>query len=205
MKVLPTRLLPLCGVLAVVPGFAETHDVPFFMAAGDGLRQGFARVINHSDAQGTVEVRAVDDSGHSPPAITFALEPNGVVHFNSADLENGNATKGLSGIGPGSGHWRLTFDSTLTIEVLAFVRSRTGFVTPVHDVALVSDNTHYVPTFNPGSNLNQQSKLRMINPTYSGSGPPGYRARTTGGSTRCRSGSASGIAPQTPITIPRKE
>ena len=165
MKVLPTRLLPLCGVLAVVPGFAETHDVPLFKAASNGLQQGFARVINHSDAQGTVEVSAVDDAGHSPPAITIALEPNGVVHFNSGDLEQGNAAKGLSGgIGTGSGDWRLTFDSTLTIEVLAFVRSWTGFVTPVHDVALVSDNTHYVPTFNPGSNLNQQSKLRMINP-----------------------------------------
>lgn len=44
------------------------------------------------------------------------------------------------------------------------MRSSTGFVTPLHDVALVSDTTHYVPIFNPGSNVNQQSKLRMINP-----------------------------------------
>ncbi len=161
----PRMSLALCGILCCLPAFAETHDVPLFMAASNDLQQGFVRVINHSDAQGTVEVRAVDDAGHSPPAITIALAPNGVVHFNSGDLEQGNAAKGLSGgIGAGSGDWRLTFDSALEIEVLPFVRSWTGFVTPVHDLALVSDTTHYIPTFNPGSNLNQQSKLRMINP-----------------------------------------
>lgn len=159
------KALGLGGVLCCLSTFAETHDVPLFMAASDTVRQGFVRVINHSDAQGTVEISAVDDTGHSPPAVTLTMEPDGVVHFNSNDLERGNANKGLSGgVGTGSGDWRLTLDSSLVIETLAYVRSSTGFVTPLHDVALVSDTTHYVPIFNPGSNVNQQSKLRMINP-----------------------------------------
>ena len=88
----PTRRLALTAVLCglaifAAPVFAETHDIPLFKAASNGQQQGFARIINHSDASGTVEVRAVDDTGYSPPAITIAMAANGVVHFNSNDLE----------------------------------------------------------------------------------------------------------------------
>ena len=159
------RLCPCAASFLVCLSFADAHHVPLFMSASNALQQGFVRVINHSDDRGTVEVRAVDDTGYRASALTFTLAPNGVVHFNSNDLEQGNANKGLSGgTGAGSGDWRLTFETSLIVETLAFVRTSTGFVTPMHDLALISDTTHYVPTVNPGSNLNQQSKLRVINP-----------------------------------------
>ena len=144
--------------------------VPFFLAASaleiDG-RQGFVRVVNHSDRAGDVRIVATDDAGTSPDAVILSLEPDETQAFNSQDLEEGNADKGLStGTGAGTGDWRLEFDSELEIEVGAFVRTADGFLSAVHDVVTVDEFTdsYYVPVFNPASNVNQRSRLRLINP-----------------------------------------
>lgn len=87
-----------------------------------------------------------------------------VVHFNSDDLEHGNPGKRLTGAtGAGTGEWRLVLDTSLDIEVLAYVRTFDGFLTTIHELAVEADRTHYIPTFNPGRNVNQQSVLRLIN------------------------------------------
>lgn len=145
--------------------------VPFFPAASawerDG-RQGFVRVVNHADRAGDVRIVATDDAGSSPEAITLSLEPDETQAFNSQDLESGNADKGLSGgTGAGTGDWRLAFDSAaLEIEVAAYVRTADGFLTGVHDTVAKDDLTgsYYVPVFNPASNVNQRSRLRIVNP-----------------------------------------
>ena len=140
------------------------HVVPLFMSASNAQQQGFVRIVNHSDSAGTVHIRAVDDTGHEAPALTLSLAAGAVAHFNSNDLENGNTDKGLAGsTGAGNGDWALVLDTNLDIEALAFVRTSTGFLTPIHGMALTADMTHYIPTFNPGSNSNQQSSLRLIN------------------------------------------
>ena len=134
--------------------------VPYFPADGPG-RTGFLRVINHSDEAGEVFVEAVDDAGVRAGPVRLTLGAQQAVHFNSADLENGNVAKGLdSGIGPpAAGDWRLALISPLDIEVLSYVRTEDGFVTAMHDVA--ADGM--LPTFNPGSNQNQRSILRVVN------------------------------------------
>lgn len=144
--------------------------VPFFLAASaferDG-RQGFVRVVNHSDRAGDVRVVATDDAGTSADAVVLSLEPDETQAFNSEDLEAGNADKGLSGgTGAGTGDWRLQFESDLAIEVGAYIRTTDGFLTAVHDVVTVDGFTdsYYVPVFNPASNVNQRSRLRLINP-----------------------------------------
>lgn len=144
--------------------------VPFFLAAAalesDG-RQGFVRVVNHSDRAGDVRIMATDDAGTSPDALTLALEAAETQALNSQDLEAGNTDKGLSGgTGAGTGDWRLEFDSDLEIEVAAYVRTTDGFLTAIHDVVALDEFTgfYYVSIFNPGSNVNQRSRLRLINP-----------------------------------------
>ena len=144
--------------------------VPFFLAASafesDG-RQGFVRVVNHTDEAGDVRIIATDDAGMSPDAVTLALDPDQTRAFNSEDLEAGNAGKGLSGgTGAGTGDWRLEFDSDLAIEVGAYIRTTDGFLTAVHDLVALDGLTgsYYVPVFNPASNVNQRSQLRLINP-----------------------------------------
>ena len=143
------------------------HTVPLFPAASDALgRQGFVRVINHSDEAGDVTIDAFDDTDRDYPASTLTLDANQTKHFNSNDLEMGNSAKGLTGgSGAGSeGDWRLVLSSDLDIEVLAYIRTtHDGFLTAMHDTVRREGDRHRVPTFNPGSNTNQVSRLRLVN------------------------------------------
>ena len=145
----------------------KDHYVLMFPAAADPALQGFARVINHSAQAGTIEIEAIDDQGMMFGPVTLDIDANETVHFNSDDLENGNSAKGLStGTGPGEGDWRLRLSSDLDIEALAYIRTPAdGFLTSMHDlVPEGEDGRHRVAIFNPGSNLDQVSRLRLINP-----------------------------------------
>ena len=140
------------------------HRVPLFPLASDPFRQGFVRVVNRSDEAGEVSVRPSDDSGWDYEPVTLAIGAGRTVHFNSDDLEQGNAAKGLSaGVGAGQGDWRLALSSELDIEVLAYIRTGDGFLTSMHDLVPTSGDEHLVATFNPGSNERQESLLRLVN------------------------------------------
>ena len=148
-----------------VPGEQGVSSIPLFPAASNEDWQGFVRVVNHSDTAGEVMIEAIDDAGGPAPAVTLSLGALETTHFNSGDLEQGNANKGLSaGTGSGNGDWRLTLTSDLNIETLAYIRTGDGFLTSMHDVAPSSGNRSRVAIFNPGSNRNQVSLLRLINP-----------------------------------------
>ena len=143
--------------------------VPLFLAASaldaDG-RQGFVRVLNRSESGGEVRVSAIDDSGRRAGPVTLSIGRFETKSFNSQDLEQGNPGKGLSpGVGPGTGDWRLEFESDLDIQVSAYIRTADGFLASMHDLVVVEDRTgaHHVPVFNPASNTGQRSRLRLIN------------------------------------------
>ena len=142
------------------------HLVPLFPAASDADgRQGFVRVINNEARSGNVDIEARDDVGQVHETLELSVPANASVHFNSDDLELGNAGKGLTGsTGPGSGDWWLRLSSDLDLEVLSYVRTRDGFLTSMYDVAPVVGDRHTIAVFNPGSNLSQVSRLRLINP-----------------------------------------
>lgn len=150
---------------------AEYH-VPLFPTAGNEYRQGFVRIINHGDHHGEVHIQAVDDTGHEADEVTLTIEGDATVHFNSDDLEDGGTDaegKGLAGrTGPPmGGDWRLVMTSSLDIEVLAYIRHRDGFLTSMTDTAPAGSGRRYrVAVFNPGSNVNQVSRLRLINPAH---------------------------------------
>ena len=138
--------------------------VPLF-PSDTGERQGFVRVINYGGKAAQVRIVAIDDAGARAPHLTLAVGAGEAVHFNSSDLEGGNPDKGLSGSsGRGNGDWRLQLESTGELAVLPFVRTADGFLTAMHSTAAVLDSHHRVPIFNPASNANQRSRLRMVNP-----------------------------------------
>ena len=161
------RIGVLAGVAVAGASWASGSDrmVPFFPAASDALgRQGFVRVVNHSDEPGDVTIEAIDDEGASYGPVMLAIEAHAAVHFNAEDLEGGNVDKGLTGrAGAGQGDWRLNLSSERRIEVLSYIRTRDGFVTSMHDTVPWRDGGHRVAVFNPGSNEDQQSLLRIAN------------------------------------------
>ena len=90
------------------------------------------------------------------------------VHFNSQDLELGNVDKGISGgVGQGTGSWRLELTGNDYIAVLSYVRTPDGFLTSMHDKVRGGYSggvyRYEVRTFNPGTNRNQESMLRLVN------------------------------------------
>ena len=150
------------------PPSAATHTLPLVTAASNRALQGFVRIINHSNHAGTVRIHAIDDTGRRFGPVSLSLGAGEAAHFNSRDLESGNASKGLSGgVGDGTGNWRLELASELSIETLAYIRTPDGFVTSMGEVAAETEegsNRYHVPFFNPGSNANQLGVLRLINP-----------------------------------------
>ena len=160
---------------AAVPGLPSprsgaggVYRIPLFAAASNPLgRQGFARIVNRSDRAGEVQIVAFDDSGMAAAPVTLPIAANETKHFNSGDLEDGNAGRGIEeGTGPPEeGNWRLELTSDLDLEVLSYMRTRRdGFLTSLHDVVPRTESTHRVVTFNPGRNQNQVSWLRLMNP-----------------------------------------
>ncbi len=132
--------------------------------ASDPVREGFVRVINHAAEAGEVTIEAVDDTGMRLGPITLSVDAGATAHFNSGDLEDGNADKGLpTGVGSGEGDWRLVLDSDLDFEALSYIRTADGFLTAMHDTVPVRDGAYEVAIFNPGSNPNQVSGLRLVN------------------------------------------
>ena len=142
----------------------SSHHVYLFPSASDAnRRQGFARVVNRGGA-GSVEIRAYDETDNEYETVVLQMDAGETVHFNSDDLETGNAAKGLSGsTGAGEGDWRLVLTSALELAVLAYMRTEDGFLTSMHDTVPENAGVHRVPIFNPASNRNQVSQLRLIN------------------------------------------
>ena len=143
------------------------YTLPLIRPAGHG-QEGFVRIINHSNASGAVRIEGIDDAGTRNGPITLSLEAHETRHFNSGDLEEGNTSKGLSdGLGNGTGDWRLELTTDLDIEPSAYIRTPDGFLTAMHAVARTADVggevEHHVPIFNPASNRNQVSGLRIAN------------------------------------------
>lgn len=162
---------PAPPAVPVVP-VERTHRIVLFPAASrwtEGGYQGFARVINHSEAAGEVRIEAFDDEGDAHGPLTLDIGAGESVHFTSDDLEQGNAGNGLDGAaGEGEGDWRLELTSDLELEVLAYIHTTDGFLTALHDRVPVGAAGHQVALFNPGSNASQVSRLRLVNPGTEG-------------------------------------
>ena len=149
--------------------------VPLMLAHGDTRtladgstlgRRSFVRLINHSDQSAVVRVTAVDDTGMRSALSPLNLTPWQTLLVNSNDLENGNPAKGITrGVGNGTGNWYLEVaPSRPEVEVLSFARTNDGLLAPIHAQVPSYGGTYRVATFNPGSNRNQASRLRLINP-----------------------------------------
>lgn len=162
-----TRLASPVDTRTAVESEANAKALAFFPSSSQisGM-QGFARVVNRSTRAGDVTIVAIDDAGNRFDALTLSIDAGETAHFNSDDLENGNEDKGLSGgTGRGQGDWRLELSSTLDFEALSFIRTPDGFLTSMHDTVPIENGIHHVAIFNPGSNANQRSMLRLVNTT----------------------------------------
>ena len=153
------------SVVAVAQEQETSQLVPYFPAASDSRPEGFVRIVNNSDLAGTVTIVAVDDAGSASDELTLALSANETVGLDAGDLETGAHDAGLTGsTGVGQGDWRLRLTSELDIEPQAFARTPDGALWGMHETAPAPDGVYRIVTFNPGSNANQVSRFRLVNP-----------------------------------------
>ncbi len=157
-------LTNLSGMVAI--NGAGDHVIYFGNPASEPARQTFLRIINTTNQMRTVAIAGIDDAGNPAPGgnILFDLVPNESKQMNAGDLENGNPGKGLAGmLGDGEGRWRLTVSHSGGIQVMSLVRTPDGFLTNLSRVTPITGNVNDVWFFNPGTNPNQVSSLRIIN------------------------------------------
>ena len=160
--------------------------VPFFPAPG-GFRQGFARVVSSiagEPGQDTSDRAWIYASGQDSSPSRLLLGPRNARHFNADDLVSGNPGKGLRTTTESEAGDTLTVYASADIDVLSYIRTADGFVTSMHDTVpwrspdharldVLRGRTveesgraaggHVVPIFNPASNPNQRSMLRLVN------------------------------------------
>ena len=165
------------GMASPAPSHATIREdgarvIPFLpVVSGGGFPRGFARIVNHSDVPGTVVIHGTDDAGTVYGPTALELEARQTRHLDTDSIAACTVVDDAAGRPDRAGaeSWRLSLDSDLDIEVLAYIRTEDGFVASMHEVAGTTRNAsgetvHEVPFFNPGGDHSQASHLRLINP-----------------------------------------
>ncbi len=154
----------LTNLSAVAPGTGNTRELHLVEPADETLRTSSVRVVNTSNNVATITIAAVDDAGAVAPGgdVIFSLNPNAAREIPISDLESGASD--LSGmLGNGEGRWRMTVSSDNSIEVMSLVETEDGFLTNLSRAVPTASNVHEVLVFNPASNIERRSKLRIVN------------------------------------------
>lgn len=166
-------LLLAAGLLPAGHCIGETVvDVPLVRAASHPTQQSFIRISSLGEA-GVVALHAYDDQGLYRQS-TVEIDADATVGLNSNDLEQGNRGKGFGpGLGTGTGDWTLQLRSEIDFKAGSYLRTADGFLTsmgsallPLSAAAIGLDGegcAFEVNIFNPASNHNQRSWLRLIN------------------------------------------
>ena len=162
----------LAGLVLLCGGaLAQRYAVPLLAPPGaSGEPEGVLRIVNSAAESGTVSIYAIDDAGVRSGPATFTLNASAAAEFTAAELQSGNAARGLDGgIGAAAGDARLVIETDLDIVPLAFVRAADGTLSAMNETvrATAAQAGRYrydVPVFNPAADAVQASRLRLINP-----------------------------------------
>lgn len=170
-----TRRLARAGSLACIGlvgianiATAETvFDVPLMRGADHPTQQGFVRIT--AVESGTISIDARSDTG-VVASTSLAVEGGRTYHFNSDDLEMGNRDKGIDpGIGTGFGDSYVQLTADFEFVATSYMRTGDGFLTGMGNTLVPTDGASFgtacvyeATIFNPASNTNQVSSLRII-------------------------------------------
>ncbi|PKM05789.1 MAG: hypothetical protein CVV14_14915, partial [Gammaproteobacteria bacterium HGW-Gammaproteobacteria-4] len=142
--------------------------VPIFNPAQNPNQLSRLRVINTNLQPVDILIQGRDDSGNlGLSTVSTTLAPLAAMELSSGDLENGNASLGLTGkLGNGVGKWQLTVSATARITVQSLLFDPLGKLT---NLSTVSDLSQPMPgeemlwMVPPASNTQQQGFVRLIN------------------------------------------
>ena len=156
----------LAGTASVAT--AETvFDVPLMRGADHPTQQGFVRIT--AVETGTISIRAWSDAG-AEESTSLSVVGGRTYHFNSDDLEMGNRDKGIfPGIGTGFGDSYVQLSADFEFVATSYMRTLDGFLTAMGNTLVPTDGESFgtacvyeATIFNPASNTNQVSSLRIV-------------------------------------------
>ena len=158
----------LASIVMCVVSQGAAHHVHFFPNGSDPVTgTGVLRIINHSSEEGSVSVVAIDDAGTRSESTTFQVAAEGITTLRSADLENGNSSLELTGIGSGQGPWRLELTTDLDLEILSYVIGTNGQVSPMQ-IPVFGNNGRFQFSFSDPPDTSIEYFLRLINRSTDG-------------------------------------
>lgn len=110
---------------------ANHWQVPIFNPAENRNQVSLLRLVNPGATEVDVSVRGWDDAGRPGEAtLSLRLPAHAAVELESADLEAGNAAKGLAGrLGDGQGKWRLAVEASGELAVQSLLADPLGKLT----------------------------------------------------------------------------
>lgn len=147
---------------------AETvFDVPLMRGADHSTQQGFVRIT--AIESGTISIKAWSDAG-AEESTSLSVVGGRTYHFNSDDLEMGNRDKGIfPGIGTGFGDSYVQLSADFEFVATSYMRTGDGFLTAMGNTLVPTGGESFgtacvyeATIFNPASNVNQVSSLRII-------------------------------------------
>ncbi|MYE05692.1 MAG: hypothetical protein F4Y04_00445, partial [Chloroflexi bacterium] len=152
----------LSAVLSLPSPPPREHRLAYLPRAS-AAAEGVVRLVSRSRRSGEVLIEAIDDRGRRFGPVTVSVPAGHTVELTSSDLEQGNPLKGLwSGIGSGTGDWRLALRSSLDVEVLAYAMSPDGLRTPLHGTVEPEQGAHWIGLF-PGPGGDVEGRVRLVN------------------------------------------
>ena len=156
----------LTGLSTAVPRSGNHHYVYFVNPASNKDQESLVRLVNLGGSDVSVSIDATDDKGVAATgSLTLSLKGYEAKQLTAADLESGNAGKGLVGsLGVGSGKWQLDIFSSLDLAVTSLIRTKDGFLTNLSSVA-PKDLTNITKLYyvNPASETVKKNFIRLIN------------------------------------------
>ena len=82
------------GNLTNLSARGQEQALPLVLPVSSDGREGFVRIVNRSNASGSVRIRGIDDAGQPTDTVMLSLGAASAMHLNSGDLEGGNEYQG---------------------------------------------------------------------------------------------------------------
>ena len=154
----------LSNLTGEVEPIGANHIVDFVNPASNIEQQSFIRIINVSKFVIPVTISGIDDRGNPAPLgdVTFTLDPRHARQITIQELENGTNLDLQGMLGDGDGRWRLIVNGEY-LHVQSLVRTESGFLTNLSRTVAADNGVYKVWFFNPASNVNKVSSLRIVN------------------------------------------
>lgn len=141
-------------------------QLPYVAPASSGFDRTLVRVSSDVAHEVRVQVTGYDDTGRRFGPKPLSVAPRGVVTLTSATLEEGFL--GFDGLGDGAGWWRLVLSAGQPFRAGTYYRTADRFMSELTAPVIAAQNPagRYrsdVEFFNPGSNTEKVSLLRLAN------------------------------------------